>query len=47
MLPGVPVVAQWVKNQTTVAQVTTETQVRYPAWHSELKHPAAAAAAAA
>ena len=26
--PGIPAVAQWVKNQTAVAQVTVEVQVR-------------------
>ena len=30
---------QWVKNPTTVTQVTTEAQVRSPAQHSGLKDP--------
>ena len=34
---GVSAVAQWVKNLTAVAQGTAEAQVRYPAWHSELR----------
>ena len=36
---GVPAVAQWVKNQTAVVQVTMEAQVQFPAWNSGLKDP--------
>jgi len=36
---GVPVVAQWVKNQTTMVQVAAEAQVQYLVWCSGLKDP--------
>ena len=35
--PGVPPVAQWVKNLTEAAQVAAEVWVSSPAWHSGLK----------
>ena len=35
--PGVPTVAQWVKNPTEVAQVAEEVQVWPPAWSCGLK----------
>ena len=34
---GVPTVAQWVKNPTTVARVAAVVQVQSLAWHSGLK----------
>ena len=40
IISRVPIVAQWVKNQTVAAWVSAEVQVSSPAWHSELKDPA-------
>ena len=37
MSTGVPAVAQWVKNLTTVARVTAEAQVQSLAQHSGLR----------
>ena len=34
---GIPTVAQWVKNPTTVAQVAAEVRVQFPAQNSGLK----------
>ena len=36
---GVPAVAQWVKNPTTVAWVTVEAWVQSPTWPVHLKDP--------
>ena len=38
--PGVPAVAQWIKNLTAAAQVAVETRVQSLAQHSGLKYPA-------
>ena len=37
---GVPAVAQWVKNLTTMTWVAAEVRVRFPAQRSGLKDPA-------
>ena len=36
---GVPIVLQWVKNPTAMAQVAAEAWVQSPAWYSRLKNP--------